>query len=217
MAEKEGKIVQELRRCLAKDRTLLARHEELLAALQLQLPLSEMKDYRLLEKSLRDTSLGETMLTADSGDAAARAQAKERATQALLACGTQARAAERIVSLLAAALGWDTLRQAPAPVAKPVPLSRQLCRRRRWRRRRHGIVLAGRRGIMTRSAAVAAARARRDERTKGLSGCRIRRPRRPLSRHRGRRWEQGSHSLVCLGRPCSSLPCEALLHPAGRR
>lgn len=121
MAEKEGKIVQELRRCLAKDRTLLARHEELLAALQLQLPLSEMKDYRLLEKSLRDTSLGETMLTADSGDAAAKAQAKERATQALLACGTQARAAERIVSLLAAALGWDTLRQAPAPVAKPVP------------------------------------------------------------------------------------------------
>ena len=214
MAEKEGKIVQELRRCLAKDRTLLARHEELLAALQL--PLSEMKDYRLLEKSLRDTSLGETMLTADSGDAAARAQAKERATQALLACGTQARAAERIVSLLAAALGWDTLRQVRR-WRSLCPLSRRLCRRRRWGRRRHGIVLAGRRGIMTRSAAVAAARARRDERTKGLSGCRIRRPRRPLSRHRGRRWEQGSHSLVCLGRPCSSLPCEALLHPAGRR
>ncbi len=118
----ERMIVRELRQQLAANRTLLMRHEELLGALKV--PMSEMRDYRLLERTLRDTPIGDWMLAADQGDAAARAKARERAIQALMEQGMQVQAAERVVSLLTESLDWDKPQGAPAmtpPTANPVP------------------------------------------------------------------------------------------------
>ena len=105
MVEREKAIVRELRQHLAKDRTQLLRHEELLGSLQI--PVSEMREYRVLEKVLRDTPIGDWLLAADQGDAAARLRAKQRAVQALLAQGMQAQAATRIVDIIAEALDWE--------------------------------------------------------------------------------------------------------------
>lgn len=105
MADQEKAIVRELRQHLVKDRTQLMRHEELLDSLQI--PMSEMKDYRLLERALRDTPIGDWLLAADQGDSEARAQAKQRGVQALLEQGMQEQAAARIVNILAEALDWE--------------------------------------------------------------------------------------------------------------
>jgi hypothetical protein len=128
----ERMIVRELRQQLGANRTLLMHHEELLGALKV--PMSEMQDYRLLERALRDTPIGDWMLVADQGDAEVRARAQKRAVQVLVEQGTQAQDAEHVVSLLTEALDWDKLRTAAgatpsaagpvSPAAKPVSLEK---------------------------------------------------------------------------------------------
>lgn len=92
---------------LARDRSLLGRKEELLAALEGRVSGAQVWAYRSLARAVRETNVAETMLAADAQDAEGRKHVAEDAAETLRALGMQDRAVRRVVGAVVEALGWQ--------------------------------------------------------------------------------------------------------------
>ena len=92
---------------LARDRALLGRKEELLAALEGRVSGAQVWAYRSLARAVRETNVAEAMLAADAQDAAGRKHAAEDAARTLRALGMQERAVHRVIDAIVEALDWE--------------------------------------------------------------------------------------------------------------
>lgn len=96
-----------LRAVLAEDRTLLARREDLLAAMEQRVTPGLMRDYRSFQKAIQGSTVGEMLLAADGASAEERERVCAQAIEVLDGLGMQERAALRVVRTLVQGLGWS--------------------------------------------------------------------------------------------------------------
>lgn len=118
MEEKQAILANVLREVLTKDRSILARREELVAAMGNLVPVAAMREYRALETALRESNLGEILLTADQKSPEERQAALGQAREMLLAKNMQEKTVERVIATLTNAMDWGKEEQA-APAAGP--------------------------------------------------------------------------------------------------
>lgn len=116
MEENQAILANVLRKVLAKDRSILARREELVAAMGNRVPVAAMHEYRTLETALRESNLGEILLTADQKSPEERQAALGQAREMLLAKNMQEKTVERVIATLTDAMDWGKEEQA-APAA----------------------------------------------------------------------------------------------------
>lgn len=115
--EETSSLAPILRAVLARDRSLLGRREELLAALDAQARDVNVFEYGSLKRALRDSTVGETLYAADALGSEAREQARTEALASLRALGMQERVVQRVVDTIVEALAWG---EEPAAGAEPV-------------------------------------------------------------------------------------------------
>ncbi|MGF0126549.1 hypothetical protein [Selenomonas bovis] len=98
-----------LRAVLAEDRTLLARREDLLAAMEQRVTPGLMRDYRSFQKAVQSSTVGELFLTADGTSIEAQGNIRIQVMKILRNLGMQTRAAYRVEETFAQALGWPSV------------------------------------------------------------------------------------------------------------
>lgn len=100
-------LAEALRAVLAEDRTLLARREDLLAAMEQRVTPALMRDYRSFQKAIQGSTVGEMVLAADGASVEERKSVCAQAMEVLGGLGMQERAALRVVGTLVQGLGWS--------------------------------------------------------------------------------------------------------------
>ena len=65
MEERQKIFAAARRKARAEDRSILARHEDFLGAVEGKVPVAAIRDFRALENALKDSNLGEILLAAD--------------------------------------------------------------------------------------------------------------------------------------------------------
>ena len=125
MAEKQAILANVLRKVLAKDRSILARREDLIAAMGILVPVAAMREYRALTTALQESNLGEILLAADQKSPEERQAALGQAREMLLEKNMQEKTVERVIATLTDALDWGKEAQAeqaaPAAGAQTAP------------------------------------------------------------------------------------------------
>lgn len=107
-----------LRAVLAEDRTLLARREDLLAAMEQRVTPGLMRDYRSFQKAIQGSTVGEMVLAADGASVEERKSVCAQAMEILGGLGMQERAVLRVVETLVQGLGWS---DEPATMPEAMP------------------------------------------------------------------------------------------------
>ena len=102
-------LAEVLRAVLAEDRTLLARREDLLAAMEQRVTPGLMRDYRSFQKAVQSSTVGELFLTADGASIEAQGNIRIQVMKILRNLGMQTRAAYRVEETFAQALGWPSV------------------------------------------------------------------------------------------------------------
>lgn len=125
MEEKQAILANVLRKVLAKDRSILARREDLIAAMGILVPVAAMREYRALTTALQESNLGEILLAADQKSPEERQAALGQAREMLLEKNMQEKTVERVIATLTDALDWGKEAQAkqaaPAAGAQTAP------------------------------------------------------------------------------------------------
>ena len=119
MEERQKILAEALRKVLAGDRPILARHEDFLGAVEGKVPVAAIRDFRALENALKDSNLGEILLAADQKSPEEQQEALGKARELLLEQHTQERTVDRVLETLTDALDWGK-KPSKAP-AKPAP------------------------------------------------------------------------------------------------
>ena len=125
MEEKQAILANVLRKVLAKDRSILARREDLIAAMGILVPVAAMREYRALTTALQESNLGEILLAADQKSPEERQAALGQVREMLLEKNMQEKTVERVIATLTDALDWGKEAQAeqaaPAAGAQTAP------------------------------------------------------------------------------------------------
>lgn len=125
MEEEQAILANALRKVLAKDRSILARREDLIAAMGILVPVAAMREYRALTTALQESNLGEILLAADQKSPEERQAALGQAREMLLEKNMQEKTVERVIATLTDALDWGKEAQAeqaaPAAGAQTAP------------------------------------------------------------------------------------------------
>lgn len=125
MEEEQAILANVLRKVLAKDRSILARREDLIAAMGILVPVAAMREYRALTTALQESNLGEILLAADQKSPEERQAALGQAREMLLEKNMQEKTVERVIATLTDALDWGKEAQAeqaaPAAGAQTAP------------------------------------------------------------------------------------------------
>lgn len=125
MEEKQAILANVLRKVLAKDRSILARREDLIAAMGILVPVAAMREYRALTTALQESNLGEILLAADQKSPEERQAALGQVREMLLEKNMQEKTVERVIATLTDALDWGKEEQAeqaaPAAGAQTAP------------------------------------------------------------------------------------------------
>lgn len=125
MEEEQAILANVLRKVLAKDRSILARREDLIAAMGILVPVAAMREYRALTTALQESNLGEMLLAADQKSPEERQAALGQAREMLLEKNMQEKTVERVIATLTDALDWGKEAQAeqaaPAAGAQTAP------------------------------------------------------------------------------------------------
>ena len=111
-------LAEVLRAVLAEDRTLLARREDLLAAMEQRVTPALMRDYRSFQKAMQGSTVGEMVLAADGASVEERKSVCAQAMEILGGLGMQERAVLRVVETLVQGLGWS---DEPATMPEAMP------------------------------------------------------------------------------------------------
>lgn len=119
MEEKQAILANVLRKVLAKDRSILARREDLIAAMGILVPVAAMREYRALTTALQESNLGEILLAADQKSPEERQAALGQVREMLLEKNMQEKTVERVIATLTDALDWgkDAQAEQAAPAA----------------------------------------------------------------------------------------------------
>ena len=125
MEEEQAILANVLRKVLAKDRSILARREDLIAAMGILVPVAAMREYRALTTALQESNLGEILLAADQKSPEERQAALGQVREMLLEKNMQEKTVERVIATLTDALDWGKEAQAeqaaPAAGAQTAP------------------------------------------------------------------------------------------------
>lgn len=125
MEEKQAILANVLRKVLAKDRSILARREDLIAAMGILVPVAAMREYRALTTALQESNLGEILFAADQKSPEERQAALGQVREMLLEKNMQEKTVERVIATLTDALDWGKEAQAeqaaPAAGAQTAP------------------------------------------------------------------------------------------------
>lgn len=125
MEEKQAILANVLRKVLAKDRSIMARREDLIAAMGILVPVAAMREYRALTTALQESNLGEILLAADQKSPEERQAALGQVREMLLEKNMQEKTVERVIATLTDALDWGKEAQAeqaaPAAGAQTAP------------------------------------------------------------------------------------------------
>ena len=125
MEEKQAILANVLRKVLTKDRSILARREDLIAAMGILVPVAAMREYRALTTALQESNLGEILLAADQKSPEERQAALGQVREMLLEKNMQEKTVERVIATLTDALDWGKEAQAeqaaPAAGAQTAP------------------------------------------------------------------------------------------------
>ena len=125
MEEKQAILANVLRKVLAKDRSILARREDLIAAMGILVPVAAMREYRALTTALQESNLGEILLAADQKSPEERQAALGQVREMLLEKNMQEKTVERVIATLTDAQDWGKEAQAeqaaPAAGAQTAP------------------------------------------------------------------------------------------------
>lgn len=117
MEEEQAILANVLRKVLAKDRSILARREDLIAAMGILVPVAAMREYRALTTALQESNLGEILLAADQKSPEERQAALGQAREMLLEKNMQEKTVERVIATLTDALDWGKEAEQAAPAA----------------------------------------------------------------------------------------------------
>ena len=117
MEEEQAILANVLRKVLAKDRSILARREDLIAAMGILVPVAAMREYRALTTALQESNLGEILLAADQKSPEERQAALGQVREMLLEKNMQEKTVERVIATLTDALDWGKEAEQAAPAA----------------------------------------------------------------------------------------------------